>query len=148
MSLMSTSFVCLSVLLVIEVNASLDINDVEPWSLSCFNTEMPAVGVPTSSAVCLCSLSIFIGVHFRLAELAGADDGTVSSEGVSDFDVRTLLKGAGKDANFCARILTGKFHRVPAQCQRTPCRFVSTQHRTIPNSYFTNHFSFSRTNHN
>ena len=114
MSLMSTSFmICLSVLLVIEVSASMDNNDVELSSLSCLSTEIPALGVATSSAVCLLSPSIFIGVHFRLVELARADDGAVSSGGVSDFDVRTLLKGAGKDANFCARILTGKFHRAP-----------------------------------
>ena len=117
MSLMSTaSFVWLTIFSFSDVDVGRVLLSVaEPSSLSCFNTEMPATCLPRDagcscapSSARPCSSSVFDGVHFNLVDVGITDV-------VVDVDARTLLKGVGNDANFCARIFTGKFQTAPVQ---------------------------------
>jgi len=142
-SLMSIAFAWLSFLLLIEVHVLLgttsDDNDAELSSLSCFSTEIPATCLSASSVGCRSSLSVFTGVHLILVELTDVVVVAVSefSADVADFVVGTLLKGVGKDANFCARIFTGRLQTAPTQCPH----FVVFVILSVRNSYSANRCS-------
>jgi len=131
MSLMSTVFMWLSCLLLSEV---VMLSGVTSTSLSRLNTEIPVTGlsvcVTALSSAGPCSESDVIGVHLRL------DEFTASVAWLTeDLELVTSLQGADNDANFCARIFTGKLQTAPIQRHSSYTTLSSSNSRSVLSFY-------------